>query len=79
VLPGYLLSILKKEIKNKINIEKTTFYAFEILNTRNLRQNFYFNMLNQCPGALFSIFHKKIHPITIKNLKNKVKINWSNW
>jgi hypothetical protein len=55
---GHLLSILKKKIKNKINISKTIFYAFEVLNARNLRQNFYFNMLNQCPGALFSIFLK---------------------
>jgi hypothetical protein len=37
----------KKENKNKINIEKTIFYTFEILNARNLRHNFYFNMHNQ--------------------------------
>jgi hypothetical protein len=37
VQPGHLLIILKKEIKNKINIEKITFYTFEVLNTYNLR------------------------------------------
>jgi hypothetical protein len=31
-------------------------FAFEVLNARNLRQNFYFNMFNQYSGALFSIF-----------------------
>jgi hypothetical protein len=44
--PGALVKHTKKEIKNKINILKTTFYTFEVLNARNLRQNFYFNMLN---------------------------------
>jgi sugar-specific transcriptional regulator TrmB len=51
VPPEHLLSKIKKEIKNKINISKITFDAFELLNARNLRQNFYFNIFNQCPGG----------------------------
>jgi hypothetical protein len=50
-ISGALVKHTKKEIKNKINISKITFDAFELLNARNLRHNFYFNILNQCPGG----------------------------
>jgi uncharacterized membrane protein len=46
----------KKEIKNRFNIEKVTFYIFKMLNAHISKQIFYFNMLNHCPGALFNIF-----------------------
>jgi hypothetical protein len=53
--PEHLLSILKKEIKEKFNIGKLAFYIFKVLNAHISRQNFYFNMLNYCSGTLFSI------------------------
>jgi hypothetical protein len=36
VPPGHLLSILKKEIKEKFNIGKITFYIFKELNTQDV-------------------------------------------
>jgi hypothetical protein len=53
---GYLLSILKKEIKKRFNIGKVTFYIFKVLNAHISKQIFYFNMFNYCLGVLFSIF-----------------------
>jgi hypothetical protein len=32
IFPGCLLNILKIEIKDKINVDKITLYAFNILN-----------------------------------------------
>jgi hypothetical protein len=32
--PGHLLSILKKEIKDKINVGKINFYIFKVLNAQ---------------------------------------------
>jgi hypothetical protein len=40
----------KKEIKEKFNIEKTTFYISKVLNIHISGQIFYFNMINHCPG-----------------------------
>jgi hypothetical protein len=72
VSPGHLLSILKKKIKKKINIKKTTFYTFEVLNARNLRYNFYFNIVNQYPGHSleFSIFLKLNYTTYSKQISN---------
>jgi hypothetical protein len=52
----HLLSILKKEIKKIFNIKKVTFYIFKVLTTYISRQNFYFNMLNYCPGHCLAFF-----------------------
>jgi hypothetical protein len=46
VPPGHLLSIQKIEIKNKINIDKETFYILDELNVQISRYNFYIYMLN---------------------------------
>jgi hypothetical protein len=50
--PRHLLSILKKEIKEKFNIGKVTFYISKVLNAHTSRQNFYYNMLNHCPESI---------------------------
>jgi hypothetical protein len=80
VPPGHLLSIPKKEIKERFNIEKVTFYILKILNAHILRQIFYFNMLNHCSG-LFNIFLKTNIPncillIFLLNYSNSV-FGWS--
>jgi hypothetical protein len=49
---GHLLNILKKEIKEKFNIGKLTFYISKVLNTHISRQKFYFNILNHCSGGI---------------------------
>jgi hypothetical protein len=46
VPPGHLLSMPKIEIKDKINVDKTTFYILDVLNAQIPRQNFYIYMLN---------------------------------
>jgi hypothetical protein len=43
---GHLISILKIEIKDKINVDKTTFYILDALNAQIPRQNFHIYMLN---------------------------------
>jgi hypothetical protein len=76
-----LLSILKKEIKEKFNIGKVTFYIYKVLNEYISRQNFYFNMLNHCPGGIvyhfpyFNYLITKIFLIKHKELKGKVYIS----
>jgi hypothetical protein len=42
----YLLSILKEEIKDKINSDKTIFYTFNVLNAQFLKQTSHINMFN---------------------------------
>jgi hypothetical protein len=42
----HLLSMLKKEIKNKINGDKITFYTFKTLNAEFPRKYFHNNLLN---------------------------------
>jgi hypothetical protein len=44
--PVHLLNMLKKEIKDKINSDKITFYTFKTLNAQYSRENFYNNLLN---------------------------------
>jgi hypothetical protein len=40
---GFVFWIIpKKENKEKINVEKTTFYNFDILNAQITRKNFFF-------------------------------------
>jgi hypothetical protein len=40
-----LLSISKIEIKHKVHVDKVTFYTFNVLNARVLRQNFLIYLL----------------------------------
>jgi hypothetical protein len=42
-----VLSILKKGNKNKINVGKTTFNIFNVLNVQVSRQNFLTNMFKE--------------------------------
>jgi hypothetical protein len=42
----HLISMLKKEIKNKINGDKITFYTFKTLNAEFPRKYFHNNLLN---------------------------------
>jgi hypothetical protein len=44
--PGHLLSISKIEIKDKINIDKITFYILDALNAQVPRYNFHIYILN---------------------------------
>jgi hypothetical protein len=53
----HLLSISKKKNKEKINVKKTTFYNFDILNTRiTKKKNSFLINLTSAPSALFNIF-----------------------
>jgi hypothetical protein len=50
VSPGHLLCIRRKDIKEKINVEKITFYTFNnVLDTQVPKQNFLINMLEHVP------------------------------
>jgi hypothetical protein len=44
--PVHLLNMLKKEIKNKSNIDKITFYTFKTLNVQFPKENFHNNLFN---------------------------------
>jgi hypothetical protein len=43
---GHLLIIPKKKIKERINVEKITFYNSKVLNAQNPKRIFLINMLN---------------------------------
>jgi hypothetical protein len=43
---GYLLSISKVKVKDKVNIDKRTFYILDALNAQVPRYNFHIYMLN---------------------------------
>jgi hypothetical protein len=45
-VPGHLLSILKKENKVKVNVEKIILYNFKALNAQIKRKSFLISKLN---------------------------------
>jgi hypothetical protein len=46
VPPGHLLSIPKKENNVKVNVEKMTFYNFEVLNAQITKTSFLISKFN---------------------------------
>jgi hypothetical protein len=43
---GYVLNMLKKEIKNKSNNDMIIFYTFKTMNAQFSKKNFHNNLLN---------------------------------
>jgi hypothetical protein len=51
VSPGHLLSTPKIEIKENIDVGKTTFYNFKALNAQTPRRSFHVDMLILVSGG----------------------------